>query len=243
MLPPHWFEYLKACITGFEGLEVVSSGGFRYISPTGWVIELKWNKLWICVHKNTTLDTWNSDFIFWRHFFFLLRKKNKNILHFCSLQIGHRKTNKNPNFQILLKMFFLLLYELKKKKKSHVHSQKGRAGIWCNEGKRPWSNSWQNVGRRINKIQLIFPEDLARPGPQLKGCIYSLTDVSLLHSPKSSPVLFNAASIFESKSCRYVVLIKRQKNQKQNKQKKTQPKINKCRQYDIWNQAILVRIQ
>lgn len=46
--------------------------------------------------------------------FFLLRKKN--ILHFCSLQIGHRKTNKNPNFQILLKMFFLLHYELKKKK-------------------------------------------------------------------------------------------------------------------------------
>lgn len=67
--------------------------------------------------------------------FFLLRKKN--ILHFCSLQIGHRKTNKNPNFQILLKMFFLLHYELKKKKKSHVHSQKGRAGIWCNERKRP----------------------------------------------------------------------------------------------------------
>lgn len=58
---------------------------------------------------------------FLKTFFFLLRKKNKNILHFCSLQIGHRKTNKNPNFQILLKMFFLLLYELKKKKKNPMY--------------------------------------------------------------------------------------------------------------------------
>lgn len=125
MLPPHWFEYLKACITGFEGLEVVSSGGFRYISPTGWLIELKWNKLWICVHKKYHSRHMELRLHFLKTFFFLLRKKNKNILHFCSLQIGHRKTNKNPNFQILLKMFFLLLYELKKKNPMYILKKEG----------------------------------------------------------------------------------------------------------------------
>lgn len=100
MLPPHWFEYLKACITGFEGLEVVSSGGFRYISPTGWLIELKWNKLWICVHKKYHSRHMELRLHFLKTFFFFIKKKKtKTFYTFVAYRLAIEKQTKTQTFK------------------------------------------------------------------------------------------------------------------------------------------------
>lgn len=58
---------------------------------------------------------------FLKTIFFLLRKKNKNILHFCSLQIGHRKTKQKPKLSNSFKNVFSSSLRIEKKKKNPMY--------------------------------------------------------------------------------------------------------------------------
>lgn len=57
---------------------------------------------------------------FLKTFFFFIKKK-KTFYTFVAYRLAIEKTNKNPNFQILLKMFFSSSLRIKKKKKNPMY--------------------------------------------------------------------------------------------------------------------------